>query len=108
MKKISFFIVISIVLLNSSLFILSQVLAADKEYIMKGKIKAIENQYNTVVIEVPLGKKQFTVGGPLSPNAVLRKKGQTVKLSDFKEGDTVTARWPATASGHIIERLEVK
>ena len=108
MRKLSFFIAIFTLLMNLGFFILPQVHAAGKEYVMKGKIKAIDEQYNTVVIEVPMGKKQFTVGGPLTPDAVLRRKGQTVKLSAFKEGDNVTVRWTATASGHIIERLEAK
>jgi HSP20 family molecular chaperone IbpA len=38
---------------------LPQVFAADKEYIMKGKIKTIEAQYNTVVVEV--STRSFTL-----------------------------------------------
>jgi hypothetical protein len=34
---------------------------------------AIDLDYKTVVIEVPLGERMFTVGGPLSSKAVLKR-----------------------------------
>ena len=100
---------LGILLFSASLFLLcASTIAAEKRYVMKGEIRAIELDYNTVVIEVPLGKKMFTVGGPLSSNAVLKKRGRLAKLADFLVGEVVTVRWKATEKGHIIEGLEGK
>ena len=41
---------------------------AEKTYLMRGDIRVISLDTQTVVIEVPVGKKLFTVGGPLSDN----------------------------------------
>ncbi len=79
-----------------------------KTYKMVGKIYAIDLKYNTVVVNVPLTEKKiFRVGGPLAPNAVL-KKGNKEKptLEDFKVGDKVVVEWEATPKGHLIHRLE--
>ena len=84
-------------------------IAGENEYKMGGEITAIEKDYNTVVIEVLLGNNQlFTVGGPLSEGAVLKKEGQPVGLSSFAIGDKVTVLWRATEKGHIIDRLETR
>jgi hypothetical protein len=40
-------------------------------------LQGIETAYRTVVIEAPQGKDSFTVAGPLSPKAVLRKGGKS-------------------------------
>jgi hypothetical protein len=58
-------------------------------YQMQGKITAIDTATNTVVVEVLQGKKPFTVGGPLSPTAVVTKGGQTISLSALQVGDHV-------------------
>ncbi len=85
--------------------------AADaKVYKMVGKITAIDLDYNTVVIEVPLGKKEtFTVGGPLAKDAIIEKKGvKNPSLKDFKVGDEVVVKWEPTPNGHLIKMLAAK
>ena len=82
--------------------------AATKTYQMTGKITAIELASRTVVVEVPVGKGMFTVGGPLSAKAAVRKQGRTAQLQDFKVGDRVTVEWRAATEGHVIDRLEVR
>jgi hypothetical protein len=80
--------------------------AGGQSYRMAGEITAIDIGFQTVVIEVPLGDKYFTVGGPLGADAVLVKGGRPVTLEDFQTGDPVSVVWRATPSGHLIERLE--
>jgi hypothetical protein len=77
-------------------------------YLMTGKISAIDLAYDTVVIEVPMVSKTFTVGGPLADEAVLLKNNQTAGLSDFNIGEQVTVKWHSTPQGHVIDRLDVK
>jgi hypothetical protein len=85
-----------------------QPLAGEEVYKMTGEIAAIDLAHNTVVVEVALGQKMFTVGGPLSSGAVLKKAGQVVGLADFRRGDRVTVTWEATESGHLIVSLKAK
>ncbi len=82
--------------------------AHEKIYRMTGDISAIDLRYNTVVIEVPLAGKTFTVGGPLSSKAVLKKGSRSVGLKDFRIGDRVTVKWEATTQGHLILALNAK
>jgi hypothetical protein len=77
-------------------------------YIMVGKISAIDLAYDTVVVEVPLGSKMFTVGGPLSDEAGLMRDNQPAGLNDFKVGERVTVKWHSTPDGHVIDRLVLK
>jgi hypothetical protein len=73
---------------------------------MRGTITAIDTAANTVVVEVPQGKERFTVGGPLSPKAVVKKGSKTVALSALHVGDHVRGHWEQTAAGPQIARLE--
>ena len=73
---------------------------------MTGKIRTIDRAYNTVVIEVPLEKGMFTVGGSLSPDAVLTKAKQKVTLEEFAVGDRVVVLWRHKDSGHIINAIK--
>jgi hypothetical protein len=77
-------------------------------YLMTGKISAIDLAYDTVVIEVPMVSKTFTVGGRLADEAVLLKNNQTAGLSDFSVGEQVTVKWHSTPQGHVIDRLVAK
>jgi hypothetical protein len=43
---------------------------------MTGTIKAVDPAAQTVVVEVPLSHDTFTVGGPLSPQATVKKGGK--------------------------------
>jgi|GEM_PF-3907718 hypothetical protein len=75
-------------------------------HVMEGKISAVSPEYNTVVVEVPVGQgKLFTVGGPLVPDAVLIKEGERADLEAFSRGDEVTVTWRSVPDGHVIERL---
>ncbi len=85
-----------------------QSLAAGKVFKRAGEIAAIDLDHNTVVVEVPVGKKLFTVGGPLSAEAVLERGGQSVGLADFRTGDRVTVTWETTERGHLILSLKAK
>ena len=85
-----------------------QSLAAEKVFKRAGEIAAIDLDHNTVVVEVPVGKRLFTVGGPLSPEAVLQRGGQSVGLADFRTGDRVTVTWETTERGHLILSLKAK
>jgi len=82
--------------------------ASESIYQMTGDITAIELEYNTVVIEVPMVGKTFTVGGPLSWKAILKKGHQVVGLSTFQVGDRVKVKWEATEKGHVILSLTDK
>lgn len=105
MKKSGYLIVIFITVVLTMCLFGSQGTAGEKIYQMKGEITAIESVHNTVVIEVPMGKRMFTVAGPLSSEAILKRGGQRAGLTDFVVGDEVTVKWKATESGHIIEML---
>ena len=101
-------------LLLACLFTLAAVPAsaapAPKIYRMEGTIAAIDLQFNTVVVNVPLtGKKIFKVGGPLAKDAVLKKGGKTdLTLKDFKVGDKVIVEWQPTPQGHLIRMLKAR
>ena len=108
MKKSIIFITLILTMIISVSLQHSQVLAAKKVYEMVGDIAAIDLAYNTVVIEVPLERGTFTVGGSISARAVLFRGEQSAELSDFQAGDRVTVRWEATERGHLILFLKAK
>ena len=108
MKKSGFFITLVLALIFSLSFSVAQSLAEERIYKMVGDITAIDLTYNTVVVEVPLVGKTFTVGGPLSSEAVVQKGGQSVDLADFQVGDRVTVKWKLTEKGHLIVFLKAK
>lgn len=87
---------------------LSPAMGAGKTYVMSGKVTAVDTANNTIVIDVPLGKETFTVAGPLSPKAVLRKGGKPAHLSEFMVGESVKVKWQATDEGHLILALDAK
>jgi hypothetical protein len=82
--------------------------AGVKLYKMTGEITAIDLEYRTVVIEVPMVGKTFTVGGALAPEVVLEKGGHSVGLGDFQVGDQVVVTWKHTDEGHLILSLTAK
>jgi hypothetical protein len=91
----------------SMLFCISALVSAGEEwsYGMSGKITAIEPDNNTVVVEVIQGDDQFTVAGPLSSDAILKKSDELATLGDFSEGDSVTVYFYSTDEGHVINKL---
>jgi hypothetical protein len=106
MKKLDFNLLIILTLVSVIFLFVWQAIAGQKLYMMTGKIVAIDQRFNTVVIEVPLGEKMFTVGGPLSSGSTLRKDGQPAGLTDFSVGDQVRVKWRATDGGHLIEMMQ--
>jgi hypothetical protein len=76
-----------------SLSFTTQSVAGEELYKMTGHITAIDLEYRTVVIEVPMVGKPFTVGGPLASRAVLKKGDISVDLGDLQVGDQVVVTW---------------
>jgi hypothetical protein len=108
MKRSVWFAPLVVAVIFLLCFPAAQSLAGEKAFKMTGKIAAIDLGHNTVVIEAPVGGRLFTVGGPLSPEAVLERGGQSVGLADFRTGDRVTVTWKATEKGHLILSLKAK
>ena len=105
MKK-GFFLLVAVLIFI--LFLSVSLWAQPKKYIMEGKITAIDIPYKTVVIEVPMDGKNFTVAGPIKQGAILIKDGKKVSLGDFEIGDRVVVLWESTPQGHLIEKIEAK
>ena len=105
MKKSSLSTILLLSIWVVFILCISDVMASNKVYLMTGKIKAIDQNFNTLVIEVPLAERVFTVGGPLDSGAVLRKGGKTAALSDFSVGERVNVKWRSTEKGHVIEMI---
>lgn len=75
-------------------------------YTMTGRIAAINLNYDTVVVEVPVKDGQLmTVAGPLVDNAQLKKDGRNSNLQDFEIGNQVTVTWEKNDDGLFIRRL---
>jgi hypothetical protein len=91
-----------------SLSFATQSVAGEELYKMTGYITAIDLEYRTVVIEVPMVGKTFTVGGPLASGAVLKKDGVLVGLGELQAGDQVVVTWKPTPDGHLILSLTLK
>jgi hypothetical protein len=102
MKKLRYIVTLVLAIIISLSFYGGQSWAGERIYQMTADITAIDFEYNTVVIEVPMVGKTFTVGGPLSYEAILKKGHQVVNLSAFQVGDRVKAEWEATEKGHVI------
>jgi hypothetical protein len=105
-KKSVYLIMVALLLIFSLLE--AQSLARERIYEMRGKISAIDLTYDTVVIEVPLIGKTFTVGGPLAHDAVLERNDKPAQLSEFRIGEWVTVKWEHTEKGHLIVFLKAK
>lgn len=106
MKKLAF----NGLILLSALFVMFsialQATAGERVYLMTGKITAIDLNPKTVVIDIPMVGKIFTVGGPLSARAVLKKNSHAANLRNFVVGEKVKVKWRSTDEGHIIEMIE--
>jgi maltoporin len=109
MKRSTYLMTLVLAVMFFVFFPGAQSWAGKKIHQMTGDISAIDLAYNTVVVEVPLaGEKTFTVGGPLSSVAVLKKGNKSVSLEDFRVGDRVTVKWESTEQGHLILSLNAK
>ena len=106
MKELRFLMICFLALVASNNFIIAEGFCGEKIYKMKGTITAIELVYQTVVVEVPMGKRMFTVGGPLATDAVVKKGKNRAELNDFKIGDSVIVKWKVTEKGHLILFLD--
>jgi hypothetical protein len=104
-KNLLMVVVTAVVLI---LVVTAPTVVFSKSYIMTGKISAIDEFAKTVVIEVPLASKMFTVAGPLAEDAKLSKNNQMASLSDFMVGESVSVKWHSTPEGHVIDRLVSK
>ncbi|MEW6442540.1 MAG: hypothetical protein AB1640_16500 [bacterium] len=82
-----------------------QVMAAPRLYSMAGKIQAVDPVHNTVAINIPEGRGNFTVAGAVSSHATLKMNGKAARLADFKPGDRVHVKWESTSNGHLIDML---
>jgi hypothetical protein len=82
--------------------------AAERLYKMTGYITAIDRPFNTVVIEVTMVGKSFTVGASLAHNAKLERGGHSAHLADYMVGDPVVVTWKHTEEGHLILSLTAK
>jgi hypothetical protein len=76
--------------------------AASHVYTNRGDISAIDVDYETIVVEVPVSGQMMTVGGPLVPDADLKRGDRSVSLDDFSVGESVTVKWRYTDNGHRI------
>ena len=72
----------------------------------RGRITGIDVDSSTVVVEIPRNGRLYTVGGRLSPDAVLTNGGQEADLSLFRPGDVVRVGWTRVSAGHGIESQE--
>lgn len=103
-KKIMWLAVpLAVVLLTAAW--LSPAAAEVKRYKMSGEITGVNTQHNTVVVEVPMGKENFTVAGPLASDAKIMKNGRSAELSDFQTGDKATVIFHSDMEGHVIDSL---
>ena len=110
MKRSGYFIMVMVVfaVVFSLYFSGARCWAGERKYLMSGEMTAIDLDYKTVVIEVPLGERMFTGGGPLSSKAVLKRGGLLVDLVNFQVGDRVTVEWKVSEQGHLILVLKAK
>ena len=108
MNRSPYFTTLVLAVIFSFIFSGAQCWAGERKYKMTGDITAIDLTHNTVVIEVPLAGKMFTVGGPLSSKAILKKGGQSVGLADFRVGDRVIVIWESIEQGHLILSLKAR
>jgi hypothetical protein len=108
MKKSSYIIPFACALILIFSLYGAQSWARERVYQMRGEVTAIDLQYNTVVVEVPMAGSLATVGGPLSTGAVLERAGKSVDLASFKVGDRVLVKWKVTEEGHVILGLKAK
>jgi hypothetical protein len=74
-------------------------------HIMHGEVASVDINHQTIVVEVPMGKGLFTVGGKVTSKTRLIKGIIKVPLSSFKIGEKVVIRWRGTPDGHLIESV---
>lgn len=79
--------------------------ADNQIHTLTGSITAIDLNYDTVVVDVPMGDQKLTVGGPLVEDAELSKNGREADLNDFEVGDQVVVTWERTDDRVLIQRL---
>ena len=71
-----------------------------------GDITGIDLASRTCVVEIPLGTRLFTVGGVVTPEAMLKRGGIKIGLEDFHVGDRVMVEWCKDQTGHWIHSLD--
>jgi len=108
MKKSGYIIALALALIVCLSLYGAKSWAGERIYQAWGQISAIDVEYKTVVVEVPVAGRTSTVGGPLSPGAILEKAGKPVDLGAFGLGDGVVVKWQVTNKGHTILALRAK
>lgn len=108
MKRSGYIITLALALIVCLSFYGAKSWAGERVYQASGEISAIDLKYDTVVVEVPVAGRMATVGGPLSPGAVLEQAGKSADLGSFKVGDRVIVKWQVTDKGHAILALKAK
>ena len=73
-----------------------------------GKLTAVDENWETVVVEVPMNDKQLTVGGELAPGASVTKNKQTVGLTDLDINEMIQVTWRVTDRAIYILELHQK
>jgi hypothetical protein len=106
MDKSSYPIITLLALAFGHYLLSSFALAADKVYMMRGEITAIERTSNEVAIVAQDKNNKFRLNATISPNGVLKKSRKGVSLGDFLIGDKVTVQWRTTDTGHFIVALK--
>ena len=71
----------------------------------RGKLTAVNLDWDTVVVEVPVAGKQLTVAGELAAGANVTKNKQLADLKDLVLNETVKVTWRVTDKGHNILEL---
>jgi len=71
----------------------------------QGKLTAVNLDWDTVVVEVPVGGKQLTVAGELAAGANVTQNKQLAELKDLVLNETVKVTWRVTDKGHNILEL---
>ena len=80
--------------------------AGGKVLVERGKITSLALDSGTIVVEVPLKGRLYTVGGKLTPTATVVKNGLKADLYDLRVGDGVKVGWVKTKTGHSITLLD--
>lgn len=73
----------------------------------QGELINLDLEHQSVVVEVPLNGRVYTVAGRLSPETLVRKNDLATDLSAFKVGDSVKIGWRKTQKGHHIALFEM-
>lgn len=72
-----------------------------------GKVSAVTLSSQTIVVEIPRGTQNLTLGAVVKPDAVIQEDGKKIGLSDIRVGDRVRIEWVRTESGDEAHKITV-